>query len=109
MLARHIRQMSLVHHLRANGVPKNEWGSKLGLPPFIVDKVVAQARSYTPGALAMATTRLAMADRALKGDITLTSQTSPFTGPQLKALGRDLAERVILEKVVGGIVEMASI
>lgn len=108
MLARHIRQMSLVHSLRVQGVPRNEWASRIGLPPFIVDKVVAQARTYTPGALAMATTRLAMADRALKGDITLTSDTSLFTGPQLKALGRDLAERVILEKVVGGIVEMAA-
>jgi len=108
MLARHVRQMSLVHHLRAKGVPRNEWGSRIGLPPFIVDKITQQARSYTPGALAIATTRLAMADRALKGDITLTTQTSPFTGPQLKALGRDLAERVILEKVVGGIVEMAT-
>ena len=108
MLARHVRQMSLVHHLRAKGVPRNEWGSRIGLPPFIVDKITQQARSYTPGALAIATTRLAMADRALKGDITLSMQTSPFTGPQLKALGRDLAERVILEKVVGGIVEMAT-
>jgi len=108
MLARHIRQMSLIHALRSQNVPRNEWGSRIGLPPFIVDKVVAQARSYTPGALAIATTRLAMADRALKGDITLTTDTSPFTGPQLKALGRDLAERVILEKVVGGIVEMAA-
>ena len=33
--------------------------------------------------------------------------SSPFTGPQTKALGRDLADRVILERVVDGIVEMA--
>ncbi|HUS32021.1 MAG TPA: hypothetical protein VMZ53_26150, partial [Kofleriaceae bacterium] len=59
-------------------------------------------------ALAQATQRLANADRALKGDITLTTQTTEFTGPQLKALGRELAERVILEKIVDGIVELAS-
>jgi hypothetical protein len=56
----------------------------------------------------LATQHLAIADRALKGDITLTTQTSPWTGPQLKALGRELAERVILEQVVDGIVGLAS-
>jgi DNA polymerase-3 subunit delta len=107
MLARHIRQMSLLHAFRTQGVPRNEWGSRLGLPPFIVDKLTSHARAYTPGALAAATSRLAIADRALKGDITLMGTSSPFTGPQTKALGRDLADRVILERVVDGIVEMA--
>jgi hypothetical protein len=52
--------------------------------------------------------QLATADRALKGDITLTTQTAPWTGPQLKTLGRELAERVILEQVVDEIVVSAS-
>ena len=61
--------------------------------------------------------RLANADRALKGDITLTSTPTStstgasggtFTGPQIKALGRDLAERIILERVVDGIVQLAA-
>ena len=107
MLARHIRQLSLLHHMRTAQVPRNEWASRIGVPPFVVDKLIAQARSYTPGALASATRRLAAADRALKGDITLSSDTSPFTGPQLKALGRDLGERVILESLVDGIVELS--
>jgi DNA polymerase-3 subunit delta len=108
MLARHIRQLTLVHTMRAHNVPRGEWASRIGVPPFVVDKLMAQARSYSPGALATATQRLAVADRALKGDITLTAQTAQFTGPQLKALGRELAERVILEQIVDGIVELAA-
>ena len=108
MLARHIRQLSLVHVLRTQNVPRGEWGGRIGAPPFVVDKLLAQARSYTPDALAQATQRLAMADRALKGDITLTTDTAPWTGPQLKALGRELGERVILEQVVDGIVRLAA-
>lgn len=108
MLARHIRQLSMLHACRSHGVPRPEWASRIGVPPFVVDKLVAQARAYTPGALATATQRLANADRALKGDITLTTQTAQFTGPQLKALGRELAERVILEQIVDGIVSLAS-
>jgi DNA polymerase-3 subunit delta len=107
MLARHIRQLSMLHACRAQGVPRPEWASRIGVPPFVVDKLVAQARSYAPQALATATQRLANADRALKGDITLTAQTAQFTGPQLKALGRELAERVILEKIVDDIVGLA--
>lgn len=108
MLARHIRQLSLLHHMRATQTPRNEWAGRIGVPPFVVDKLISQARSYTPSALATATRRLAAADRALKGDITLTADTSPFTGPQIKALGRELGERVILEQVVDGIVGLAS-
>jgi DNA polymerase-3 subunit delta len=107
MLARHIRQLSLLHALRARNEPRNQWASQIGVPPFVVDKLVAQAKSYTPQALALATRRLADADRALKGDITLDGRTSPFTGPQMKALGRELGERVILERIVDGIVQLA--
>jgi DNA polymerase III subunit delta len=105
MLARHVRQMAMVHALRSSNTPRAAWGSKLGVPPFIVDKIAAQARSYSPEALATAVQRLAMADRALKGDQTLIDTL--FTGPQMKALGRDLGERVILEHVVDGIVQLA--
>jgi len=105
MLARHVRQMAMVYALRAEGTPRPQWGPKLGVPPFIVDKIVAQARAYSPEALATAVQRLAMADRALKGDQTLIDTT--YTGPQMKALGRDLGERIILEHVVDGIVQLA--
>jgi DNA polymerase-3 subunit delta len=114
MLARHVRQMSLVYALRDSNVPRASWASSLGVPPFIVDKVISQARAYSPAALARATQQLANADRALKGDITLTSTPTAglpggaFTGPQIKALGRELAERIILERVVDGIVQLAA-
>ncbi len=116
MLARHIRQLSLVHVLRDRRVPRNEWNGRLGVPPFVVDKLIAQAQSYGPNALAIATQRLAAADRALKGDITLLSLPRSgggppgdlFTGPQMKTLGRELGERVLLERVVDEIVSMAS-
>ena len=114
MLARHIRQMSLVFHLRDQGAPRQAWPSALGVPPFVVDKLIAQARLYSPGALAVATQQLANADRALKGDVTLTSTISAsspggvFTGPQIKALGKDLAERILLEHVVDSIVQLAN-
>jgi DNA polymerase-3 subunit delta len=107
MLARHIRQLSLVHVMKRDNIPKGAWGQRIGVPPFVVDKLANQARAYGPAALATATKRLAIADRALKGDITLDSRTHEFTGPQLKALGRELAERVILEQIVDGIVDLA--
>src|SRR5262249_11701078 len=89
MLARHIRQLSMVHVMRSQNVPRGAWGSRIGVPPFVVDKLAQQARSYSPTALATATQRLANADRALKGDITLDARAgATFTGPQLKALGR---------------------
>jgi DNA polymerase-3 subunit delta len=116
MLARHVRQLALVYTLRETNVPRSSWPGMLGVPPFIVDKLLAQSRSYAPAALAAATQRLANADRALKGDITLTStvggaggaSAGAFTGPQIKALGRELAERIILEQVVDGIVQLAA-
>lgn len=115
MLARHIRQLSMLHHMRATNVPRPQWGAAIGVPPFVVDKLAAQARSYTPEALALATQRLASVDRALKGDITLTGRPDAFgagglawTGPQMKALGRELGERVMLEQVVDGIVALAA-
>ncbi|MEJ7603458.1 MAG: DNA polymerase III subunit delta [Kofleriaceae bacterium] len=106
MLARHIRQMSLCHVLQASGISRAQWASRLGVPPFIVDTLASQARAYSPAALAAATQRLAMADRALKGDQTLGA--AEFTGFQMKTLGRELGERVILERVVDGIVALAS-
>ena len=108
MVARFVRQMSMAHALRRSNTPRNEWPQKIGVPPFIVDKILGQARMYTPEALAVAIQRLAAADRAIKGDLTLSIATSPFTGPQMKALGRELAERVILEHVVDGIVRLAA-
>jgi DNA polymerase III delta subunit len=107
MLARHVRNLSQLHSLRAAGVPRQAWVSKIGVPPFVLDKLIGQARHYSAEALAQATVRLATADRALKGDLTLPLD-APYTGPQTKALGRDLAERVILEHAVGRICALAT-
>ncbi len=115
MLARHVRQMAMLHKLRAANVPRPQWPQLVGVPPFVVDKLLAQARRYSPESLATATQRLAIVDRALKGDITLTTQHLAFgsaagtwTGPQMKTLGRELGERVMLERAVDGIVQLAS-
>jgi DNA polymerase III subunit delta len=107
MLARHVRQLAMLHSLRERKIPRSEWARELGIPPFIVDKLIAQAKGFRPTALARATRLLAEADRALKGDITLDGRSNMFSGPQLKALGRELGERVILEKVVDRIVSAA--
>lgn len=108
IVARHVRQLALLHHMRVSGVPRPEWAQRVGVPPFVIDKLIGQARRFSPRALAAATRRLATADRALKGDPTLGAQGAAYTGSQVKALGRELAERVILEHLVDGIVELAS-
>lgn len=107
MLARYIRQLTLVHVLRRQGAPRGTWGSTIGVPPFVVDKLIAQAGNFSTPELAQMTEELSIADRALKGDITLDSRNHAFTGPQLKTLGRELAERVILEKLVAGMIGLA--
>lgn len=108
MVARYIRQLSLVHALRSEGAPRGTWASRIGVPPFVVDKLIAQAGNYSPQVLAQTTEKLSISDRALKGDITLDSRSHAFTGPQQKTLGRELAERVILEKVIDGIIALTS-
>jgi DNA polymerase-3 subunit delta len=101
MLARYVRQLALVHVARATGVARGDLGAFIGVPPFVVDKLIAQARRYPAPTLARATARIAAADRALKGDATL---APPATGAMIKTLGRDLGERVLLEQLVDGIV-----
>jgi DNA polymerase III subunit delta len=104
MLARHMRQIGVVVAHRDKGGSKAQLASALGLPPFIADKVIAQARRYNADGLGRVTSLLAAADRALKGDQLI---ERPFTGFQMKTLGRDLGERVILERVVSAIVAEA--
>jgi DNA polymerase III subunit delta len=102
MLARHLRQLGVV--VAHRGASKQQLASALALPPFIADKVIAQGRRFTADGLARATSLLAAADRALKGDQLI---ERPFTGFQMKALGRDLGERVVLERLVTAIVAEA--
>ncbi len=114
MLARFVRQMAGVHQARAQGAAKSELPTRLGVPPFVVDKVIAQARLYSPGALAATTRALALADRALKGDPTLDpadpsagGSGTTWTGAIVKTLGRELAERAMLESLVTELVARA--
>lgn len=101
MLARFLRQVRSIHTAIDERVPRAQWASQLGLPPFVIDKLGHAARRMTPAVAARATAQLAIADRALKGDPAL---TGPFTGAQLKTLGRELGERVVLERLVTSIV-----
>jgi DNA polymerase III subunit delta len=103
MLARHVRQLALVHAGHARGATKAELPGIVGAPPFIVDKLTAQARRYAPAALAEAEAMLAAVDRALKGqplDAALGETREGVTGTAIKTLGRQLGERVILERLV---------
>lgn len=100
LLARHLRQVGLVHVARAEGRARAELPQFLGVPPFVVDKLIAQARRFSPAAVARATARIAAADRALKGDASL---RGPWSYPQLKTLGRELGDRVLLEQLVDGL------
>jgi len=110
MLARHVRQLALVHVARAEGAGKHELPGRLGVPPFVVDKLVQQARRYGPPALAEATELIATADWALKG-FPEPAATGLYTdavagGAAQKTLGRQLGERLLLERLAVGIIDL---
>ncbi len=111
MLARHVRQMALCHVARVEGVNPRDLPAVLGVPPFVVDKLTAQARRYAPAALARATELIATADWSLKGfpdpGITELATDDAATGGVQKTLGRQLGERLILERLAGAIVGMS--
>ncbi len=112
LLARHVRQLALVHVARSEGVPRPELASRLGVPPFIVDKIIPQSRRYTPAALARATELIATADWALKGfpapAATGLAADVAASGAAQKTLGRQLGERLVLERLAGAIIASAS-
>lgn len=95
MLARHMRQLALCHAAAADRLPKQEMGRALGVPPFVVDKLLRQARRYGAGATATALVRLAEADAALKG-----------LAPAMKTMGRELGEQILLERLVDGLIAL---
>lgn len=95
MLARHMRQLGRCRAAISGGAGKGELARELGVPPFIADKISRQSRRYTSAAVARALTTLADADAALKGFTQVT-----------RTLGRDLGERVILDRVVTQLVEL---
>jgi DNA polymerase III delta subunit len=71
-LARHFRQLALVHDLARNGVPDVELPGRLKLHPFITKKVVAQARRFSPTELDHVREAVARIDVAAKRHAHLT-------------------------------------
>jgi DNA polymerase III subunit delta len=111
MLARAVRQIALIHVARAEGVSKYDLPSRIGAPPFVVDKLIPQSRRYTPEALARATQLIATADWALKGfpepAATGLASDAVATGAAQKTLGRQLGERLVLERLAAAIIRSA--
>jgi DNA polymerase-3 subunit delta len=97
MLARHMRQLGLCHVAMSERRPKSEMARLVGAPPFVVDKLIRQARRYGPPAIAAALGKLHRADRGLKG-----------MEAANRTLGRELAERVLLERLVSELVGLGS-
>ncbi len=112
MMARHLRQLALIHAARARGLGKSETYQLVGAPPFIVDKLGAQARRYAPAGLARAQDLLALADRSLKGMPNepggVHDAPDGMSGPAQKTLGRQLGERLVLERLVTQLVGLAA-
>lgn len=109
LLARHVRQLGLVQAGRARGLGRAELAQLVGAPPFVLDKLAAQARRYAPRALQEAQALLAAADRALKGgavDRVEASAPEGVSGPAIKTLGRALGERVVLDRLVTRLVAL---
>jgi DNA polymerase-3 subunit delta len=109
MLARHVRQLALVHAGKARGAGKGELSSLVGAPPFIVDKLTQQARRFAPEALAEAEALLTATDRALKGmplEVSRGETVEGVSGAVIKTLGRQLGERVVLERLVERLVAL---
>lgn len=108
MLARHVRQMALCHVARAEGLGRAELPARIGVPPFVVDKLMPQARRYSPAALARATQLIATADWALKGfpepSATGLATDAVASGAVQKVLGRQLGERLVLERLATAII-----
>lgn len=95
MLARYVRQLGLCHEGLRQGMNKGQLAKQCGVPPFVVDKLGAQARRYPPAAVPAALDRLAEVDRQLKGMDEIT-----------RTLGRQLGERVLLDRLVAGIIAL---
>jgi len=66
MLTRHFRQLWIARELASQRLDRDEVARRIGIPPFFVDGLVTQARSFDEPALARALEALYGADRALK-------------------------------------------
>jgi DNA polymerase-3 subunit delta len=97
MLARFMRQLGMCHQAQARRLPKNEAASLIGVPPFLISRLMGQSRRYPAWAVPVAIAKLSETDRALKGHTRLT-----------KVLGSELGERVLLDRVVADILALGN-
>lgn len=67
MIARHWRHLAHARSMLDAGARKAEAGADLGLPPFVIDKLMAQAERQRLGALMVGLRAITEADQALKG------------------------------------------
>lgn len=67
MIARHWRHLAEARAMLDSGARRAEAGAGLGLPPFVIDKVVGQAEKQRLPALVRGLEAIAQADQALKG------------------------------------------
>ena len=93
MLGRQLRQLALCHHAIGERASKAEAARRVGVPPFILDKLFAQARRVAPEVVARSIVRVSETDRALKGQ-----------SLAMKTLGRGLGERLAIERLVSELV-----
>ncbi len=97
MLARNMRQVALFQDGTQKRLSRGDLAKRVGVAPFMLDRLAGQAQRYSVRALATSMQMLAEADRALKGF----EQSS-------KVLGKPLAERIIVETLVQSLIELAN-
>jgi DNA polymerase-3 subunit delta len=97
MLARHMRQVGLCQAGLSARLSGPELAKRVGVPPFVLDKVRTQAQQYSVRAVAESMSLLGEADRELKG-----------YGASTKVLGRHLAEQVIVENLVSRLIGLGT-
>lgn len=112
MLARFVRQLALVHVAKAENLGRNELPGRVGVPPFVLDKLLGFARRYSPAALGRATELIASADWGLKGfpdpGVVGVATDTAALGTSQKTLGRALGERVLLERLTLGLIALGA-
>lgn len=67
MIARHFRNLLKARAALDSGAGRDEIQALVGVPPFVVDKLLRQARTQPLAAWAQALEHIGQADRALKG------------------------------------------
>lgn len=96
MLARHMRQLGVCQAGLGERLSGSDLAKRVGVPPFVLDKLKVQAQHYSVRAVAESMSLLGEADRALKG-----------YGHSTKVLGRVVAERVIVERLVSDLIALS--